>query len=503
MLKRKLGRLPAVRLTAALAASAVLAVAIYASTFVVSYGDLLRDDDALLVTDVARLSSVRVQRVDEIREVEQLRSVVRDAKERGLKVSISGSRHSQGGHTYTAAGIVLSMRGFNRIGAIDSVAMTITVESGATWDEVQRAIAPQGLALKVMQSSNVFTVGGTLSANAHGRDIDVTQVVEVVERFGLLLADGSVVEVSRDENPELFSLVIGGYGLYGVILDVTLRVTRDELYEQRAVSMDYADFPAYFAEQIEPDPEVALMIARPSIDPGPELFLRELVVVTWRRAGADEPGTFELTEEATVLRDKFFFGLSRRFDWAKSLRWSLQKRLEPTLNDARPVSRNNAMRPPLAPIEFLDYASRRDTDILQEYFVPVESFVPFMDRFREILVSGEMNVLSTTVRYVTPNSTPALSYAPRGEVFAIVLMSNVGLSAEAQAHARAVTRQLVDAALEHEGTYYLTYQLYPTVEQLHRAYPNATHAFERKRFYDPAETFTSQFYERYGHTQPR
>ena len=82
-------------------------------------------------------------------------------------------------------------------------------------------------------------------------------------------------------------------------------------------------------------------------------------------------------------------------------------------------------------------------------------------------------------------------------------MSNVGLSADAQAHAEAVTRQLVDAALEHGGTYYLTYQLYPTVEQLHRSYPNAGYAFERKRFYDPEEMFTSQFYERYGHVQPR
>jgi hypothetical protein len=82
-------------------------------------------------------------------------------------------------------------------------------------------------------------------------------------------------------------------------------------------------------------------------------------------------------------------------------------------------------------------------------------------------------------------------------------MSNIGLSPDAQAHAADVTRQLVDAALEQGGTYYLTYQLYPTPEQLHRAYPNARHAFERKRFYDSTEIFSSQFYERYGHTQPR
>jgi hypothetical protein len=267
--------------------------------------------------------------------------------------------------------------------------------------------------------------------------------------------------------------------------------------------MNYADFPAYFARQIKSDSTVVLMLARPSIDPDPGSFLKELVVVTWRRAHPGQAGSFELTGEAHVWRDKFFFGLSRRFDWAKSLRWKLQKQVELGSGEARIVSRNNSMRPPLAPLELLDYRSRRNTDIIQEYFVPVGSFVPFMDRFREILVAGKMNVLSSTVRYVTPNATPALAYTPRREAFAIIQMSNVGLTPGEQAHAADVTRRLVDAAIEFGGTYYLTYQLYPTAEQLHRAYPNARHAFERKRFYDPGEVFTNQFYDLYGHNRPR
>jgi decaprenylphospho-beta-D-ribofuranose 2-oxidase len=263
----------------------LLAVVLYLGSFVVSYGDLLRRGDPLVRADVARLEPARVEKVDDARDIEQLRAVLRDARARGLKVSISGSRHSQGGHTYRPGGLVLNMRTFNRIRAIDTVTPRITVESGATWDEVQRAIAPRGLAIKVMQSSNIFTVGGTLSANAHGRDVDVMQVVDVVERFGLLLADGGVVEVSRTENPELFSLVIGGYGMYGVILDVTLRVTRDEVYEQRSESVDYRKFPAWFARRVKGDSNVVLMLARPSIDPHPDRFLREVVAVTWSRVG--------------------------------------------------------------------------------------------------------------------------------------------------------------------------------------------------------------------------
>jgi FAD/FMN-containing dehydrogenase len=480
----------------------LLALALYASTFVVSWSDLLTKDDPLLATDVARLDPARVDRVDHVQRVEDLQAVLNDARARHLKVSIAGSRHSQGGHSYVSGGVRIDMRGFNHILAIDTAALTLTVESGATWDEVQRALAPHRMAIKVMQSSNIFTVGGTLSANAHGRDIDVMQVVEVVERFRLLLADGSIVEVSRDANAELFSLVIGGYGMYGVILDVTLKVARDELYEQRAISLDYREFPAYFETTIKPDSSVVFLLVRPSIDPDPEAFLKELVVVSWRRAPGGTPGSFELTEEQHVLRDRFFLGLSRKFDWAKSLRWKLQKKVELGAGEARVVSRNNAMRPPLAPLELLNYESKRDTDIIQEYYVPVDRFVPFMDRFRDILLEHDANVMSSTVRYVTPNATPALAYASDKEVFAIIQMSNVPLSAAGQEKAAAMTRELVDAAIENGGTYYLTYQLYPTPEQLHRAYPKAREAFARKRFYDPDELFSSRFYERYGHTKP-
>ncbi len=473
----------------------------YFGSFAFDYGAPFRKHDPLIATDNARLDPVRVAAVDRLETVEALQVALVDARAKGLKVSMAGSHHSQGGQTYTAGGVQFDMRGFRKILAIDTVAQTITVESGATWDEVQRALAPVGLAIKVMQSSNIFTVAGTMSANAHGRDLDVMQVVEVVERFHLLLADGSVVEVSRTENPELFALVIGGYGMYGVILDVTLKVTKDELYEQHATSMDYKAFPAYFSDSIKSDPGVVLMLVRPSIDPDPDKFLREMVVVTWRRAPAGTPGSFALTEEANVTRDRFFLGISRKFNWAKKLRWWLQKKVELGAGSVRVVSRNNAMRPPLAPLELLRYQSGKDTDILNEYYVPMQHFVPFMDRFRQILLDNQMNVMSSTVRYVSPNDTPVLAYAPTEPVFAIIQMSNVGLDSASQAKTADVTRQLVDAAIEYGGTYYLTYQLYPTPAQLYRAYPRAGEAFERKRFYDPGEVFSSKFYERYGHAE--
>src|SRR5687767_7789770 len=99
------------RLIATIFVLAIVAVLVYASTFVVSYGDLFRRQDPLVRMDVARLAPARVERVDRVRDLEQLRRIVGDAALQRLKVSISGSRHSQGGHTYTTGGVVLDMRG--------------------------------------------------------------------------------------------------------------------------------------------------------------------------------------------------------------------------------------------------------------------------------------------------------------------------------------------------------------------------------------------------------
>jgi decaprenylphospho-beta-D-ribofuranose 2-oxidase len=475
----------------------VVVVAAYASTLVISYERLLRPHDSLLVADVARLLPTRVQRIDRVHRVEELQAILAEANTHGWKVSIAGSKHSQGGHTYYPGAVVLDMKSFNQVVALDREHRTITVESGATWDEIQRYINPYGLAVKVMQSSYVFTVGGTMSANAHGRDLDKTSFVETVRSFHLLLADGKIVNVSRTENPELFRLVIGGYGMFGVILDATLQLTDDVVFERRATVIDYHEFPEYFATHIHPDSTVGLMLVRPSISPA--TFLREMVVTTWHVTSATPPaGIHTLGEERHVLRDRFFFGLSRRFDWGKRLRWSLQRRIESTPGRTKLISRNNAMRPPETPLEFLDYYSARNTDIIQEYYVPVRNFTPFLDEFRRILTDGHMNVISSTIRYVKANDETALAYAPREDAFAIIQMSNVGLSAEEQRHAQAVTQQLVDAAIRFGGTYYLTYQPYATREQLRKAYPKADDVFDRKRFYDPGERFMNTFYARYG-----
>jgi FAD/FMN-containing dehydrogenase len=447
---------------------------------------------SLLADDVGRLYPTPVTKVVPGTDTATLVAVVKEAAANGLKVAIAGKGHSQGGHTFYRDAVVLDMRPFNRIISLDVEQKLIRVQSGATWEDVQNYINPHGLAVKVMQSSNIFTLGGSLSANVHGRDPRYGPLIETVRSFTLLRADGSITAVSRQSDAELFSLVIGGYGLFGVILDVELELTDNVSYRKRTDALDYTAYPAWFADNVLNNPQAGLHIARLSIVPGAQL-LREMYASTWFDTA--EQGEVALTSTATDNRiAKIFYGLSRHNTWGKRLRWALQKRLVDKPGATELVTRNNAMRPPAA---FLAYDSPDDTDILQEYFIPYAGFVAFTDRLRDIVIAHDINLLSITIRYLPEDTESVLRYATL-DMFAFVLDINHGLDAAAVAEAETWTRELVEAALANGGTYYLTYQLYPASQQLARAYPRSGEFFAKKAGYDPDLLFMNRFYENYA-----
>ena len=483
-----------------LVAAIPLIVILYTLLFVYSYNKNSTKDE-LLIHDVSRLFPVHVKEVVQGQEEEALVEAIRTAKEKDLKISVAGSRHSQGGHTFYKDSVWLDMSEYNKILEIDENEKTITVQSGTTWKQIQDSINPYNLSIKVMQSSNIFTVGGSLSSNVHGRDPKYGTIIETVDSFRLLTADGTILDISRTENAELFPLVIGGYGLFGVILDVTLQLTDDYLYISEIEKIDYEKYPDYFTENIVANDETGLHYARLSISPN-SLF-NEMYMTTFMTLDEDNelyPTDKEyqeltvLQEEKNVRRNKFLFGLSRKFDWGKTLSWYIQNKFHVEKNVGKITSRNNTMRPL---VEFLEYDASNKTDILQEYFIPTRNFASFVDELRVIVEEEELNLLNATIRYTKASDEGFLNYANE-DTFAFVLTFNHPLSEKGIAHMEHATRKIVDSALELNGTYYLTYQLFPNQQQIRTAYPNLDDFFEKKRLVDSEERFMNNFYEEYN-----
>lgn len=443
--------------------------------------------------DRGRLVSVKMKSLTSGNDEKDFKKIVDSAKQHDEKISIAGMQHSQGGQTLYPNGILLNMKSYNKILELDEHQKVITVQSGATWDDIQRVINSKGLALKVSQSQNIFTVGGSLSVNVHGRDIRHQGLIETVNSFRLLTAEGHVLNVSPEENEELFKLVIGGYGLFGVILDVTLQLTDNELYQVETESIAFDTYSEYFQKEVIENEKVKMHLARLSV--APETFLEDMYVTNYLLS-ADQT---LLKEHLTLKRDsniaipKLFLGLSRHSNWGKDLFWKTQETYNKRLSGSY-ITRNNVMR---SDSTFMDYDHARKTEVLQEYFVPVENYESYIKDLRTFLLNQpDFNLLNITVRYVEKNEKSVMSYAKQ-DMFALVLLINHDMNEESVKMNQEVIQKMIDITLDHEGSYYLPYYHFASKDQLRRAYPRAEEFFRMKNKYDPEHLFMNLFYEEY------
>ncbi len=457
-----------------------------------------RDRDVIVpvpagyVDDVSRMNRTKVAEVWNMppnsEEAErQLRELLLRARAAGLHVSIAGARHSMGGQTIAPDGISIKMLSFKAM-SLDAAGETVRVQAGAKWADVIPYLDQRGRSIEVMQSDNSFSVGGSLSVNCHGWQYGRPPIASTVESFHLMKADGTVVRCSRSDNKELFSLALGGYGLFGIILDADLRVVRNERLrlEQYLVPIDRA--LQSFEARLRAKPGARMVYARLNITPQ-RMFEDVLVNMFY-----PDPGPIPnlLGGEGRAVARAVFRG-SAGSAYGKELRWSAETKLQRYLA-GKIFSRNQLMNDSAE--WFLD-RSAATTDVLHEYFLPRATSREFLLTARSIIRKHNADLLNVTVRDVNTDSDTFLSYA-HGPVLAFVMFFSQPRTAPGDLHMQEMTRELVDAALRGQGSYYLPYRLHASDSQFRRAYPQADDFFRFKKQYDPGELFVNQFYLKYG-----
>jgi FAD/FMN-containing dehydrogenase len=192
------------------------------------------------------------------------------------------------------------------------------------------------------------------------------------------------------------------------------------------------------------------------------------------------------------LRRQVFRG-SAESEYGKQLRWDAEVNWQAKLGGD--VSSRNQLL--YEGVEVFQNRTAETTDILHEYFVPRGFLHDFVERMQAIIPRHHGNLLNVTVRGVEQDVDTILNYAQQS-VMALVLLFHQERSAGADEQMAAMTRELIDAALETRGTYYLPYRLHATAEQFRRAYPRAGEFFATKRRYDPEALFQNYFYLKYG-----
>jgi decaprenylphospho-beta-D-ribofuranose 2-oxidase len=441
-----------------------------------------------LLTDASHLNSSIVAEIRSPKTVAEIIKAVRDAQSTNKKISLSGIRHSMGGQALGLNTLHLDMTQMDSVRYNDSD-QTVTVGPGATWRQVQTSLSQHNRAVRVMQDSNIFTVGGSLSVNAHGKDPRYGSLIESVNYLKMVTADGKEILCDKTQNKDLFSAVIGGYGLLGIITEVNLLTTQNSIYAFSLIPTQTHSVIDTL-ESLSKNPENRLLEAHLSVDG--ERFLTESLIYTYAETKSSAKPKDELDGEKSIWLRKVVFQASRASNFGKFLRWEMEKYLSPLI-ESKTVSRNTAMA---VPVRFLQNPDPHTTDILQEYFVPTEQANNFLERYKKLVKKYNMNVLNVTIRKVNQDTIALVSYAQK-DMYGFVVYYKINQNSIDTQALNAFTWELVEYLISIKATYYLCYGSYYSPSQLTTMYPAIRKLFVQKTQHDPDRLFTNVWYEKY------
>jgi FAD/FMN-containing dehydrogenase len=225
-------------------------------------------------------------------------AAVRFARERDLEIAVRGGGHGVAGTAVCDDGVMIDLSAMRTV-SVDPAGRTAWVQGGALWGDVDHETQAHGLATTggIIGHTGVagLTLGGGIGflMRKHGLAVDNLVAAEVVT------ADGSIVQASANEHPDLFWALRGGGGNFGVVTSIRFalhpvgpRVMAGPVFWPADDTTDVLRFYRDFAAEA-PD-ELGTVVRLGTVPPLPdvaqELHWRPAIAVACCYAGAVEDG---------------------------------------------------------------------------------------------------------------------------------------------------------------------------------------------------------------------
>jgi FAD/FMN-containing dehydrogenase len=458
----------------------------------------------ITVNDVhSQLNATSVRNIIRPDSAGALQSAVRAARANGQALSIAGGRHAMGGQQFGAGTTLLDMNGMTRVLEFDRTKGEIEVEGGMQWPELynylldaQRDATRPWTFVQKQTGADRLSIAGALSANAHGRGLTLKPFVGDVVAFTLIDSLGNVRRCSRTENAELFRSAIGGYGLFGAVASVRLRLTPrhkvqrivevidvenlPRMFERRiAEGFQYGDFQ--FATDLDSDALLhrgVFSCYRPVDDatPMPPADQRRaLSLDNWKEllylAHVDRAKGFQ-------MYSSYYLGTSGQYYYSD------EHQMSTYVDDY-----HRALGARLGAYE-------HGSEMITEIYVPRDALVRFLGDVRADFRAHRSDLIYGTIRLIERDDETLLAWAKQPYA-AVIFNLHVAPDGAGIEKAKGNFRRLIDRGLSYGGSYYLTYHRWATRDQVMRAYPQFVEFLRTKKRFDPEERFQSDWYRHY------
>jgi FAD/FMN-containing dehydrogenase len=461
-----------------------------------------RVQSSVAVNDIhSQLNLTRVDRIVAIDSEATLRAALAGARAQGKPVCVAGGRHAMGGQQFAEDAVLLDVRPMRRIIGLDAEHGVVEAEAGIQWPELiehligmQRGQPTTWGIIQKQTGADRLTLGGALGTNIHGRGLALKPIIGDVESFTLMQADGSIVTCSRSENAELFSLVIGGYGLFGVLTRVQLRLRRRTKLERVVRIVDIDDLIPAFAQRIGEG--YLYGDCQFSTDASSDTYLRKGVFACYRPLPADAPMPAEQKELSEAQWRELYLhshaDTRRAYDAYTSYYlstsgqryWSDLGQLGVYIDDYH------------ADLDRRLNSPHKGSEMITELYVPRPALSAFLAAVRADFRRNGVGLIYGTIRLIERDDESVLAWA-REPWVCTVMNLHVDHTPDRIAKAADDFRRLIDRAIEFGGSYFLTYHRWASRSQVEACHPRMVEFLRAKRRHDPAEVFQSDWYRHY------
>jgi FAD/FMN-containing dehydrogenase len=450
----------------------------------------------------SQLNRTRMAAMVRPESITDLRQAVVEARSRAVPVSVCGGRHAMGGQQFCSRGLLLDTTALNRVIDFDPEHGLISVEAGIQWPALVAHLTwtaaghadSWGITQK-QTGADRLTIGGALASNIHGRGLRFRPFIDDVDEFEMVNASGDLVRCNRSTNAELFRLAIGGYGLFGPMATVKLRLSRRHKVQRRVTIACVDRLPDLFDRRIREGFEYGDF--QFATDTYSREFLQAGVFSCYRPVDVDAPmlePQFRLTERdwrrllllAHTNKSRAFAEYARFYmSTDGQLYWSDTHQLAEYLDGYH------------ADLDRQLAAVVKGSEMITELYVPRHRLPAFMAAVREDARQHSFDIVYGTVRLIERDDESVLAWA-RQPWACVVFNLHVDHTSDGVAKTADHFRRLIDRAIEQDGSYYLTYHRWATADQVRQCHPRILEFLTRKREYDPAGVFQSDWYRHHS-----
>jgi L-gulonolactone oxidase len=192
----------------------------------------------------------RPRAVERPGSIEEVAAAVERAREEGSRVRVAGAGHSFS-DIVCSDGLMLKLDRLAGVSDVDRSSGLARVQAGITIRELSARLLGHGLALENLGDIDVQSIAGAISTATHGTGARLRNISAQVTEVTLVLADGSTLVCSPENEPEVFRAARVGLGALGVVVEVTLQCVP-------AFTLHGVDAPAPLAETLDRFHELAL-----------------------------------------------------------------------------------------------------------------------------------------------------------------------------------------------------------------------------------------------------